>query len=371
MHRSALVGRLLSVILGWGLLVLAPQAIAQKPEKSTPVKFETRDGVQISGTFYASKGTRARDEPTVLFLHRYSGNSHMDGWDSLAEKLQEKGFSVLSFDFRGHGKSTVVDPRLFWGAQYNQVRVKGYNISKPKETVTYKDFTPGYVPFLVNDIAAAKLFLDERNDAGECNSRSLIVIGAEEGATLGAMWMASEWFRHPAAVMPLGFKVDETETEGKDQYACVWLTISPSMQGRSYENALKGWLGKIAKENKVPMVFLHGDKDDRGTRLTAEYLRHLKGSDKDALKQVNSMPVKDTKLTGSALLRKELGTETWMIEKYLPFLKEKDTPGKWSRKDPYSTAYVWAFPGRLIPAKTEKAKSLEPLPLDRMGVSLP
>ena len=34
-----------------------------------------------------------------------------------------------------------------------------------------------------------------KNDDGEANSSNIIVIGAGEGATLGALWMASEWRR--------------------------------------------------------------------------------------------------------------------------------------------------------------------------------
>ena len=48
---------------------------------------------------------------------------------------------------------------------------------------------------LVNDVAAAKSFLDSRNDSGELNSSDIYVVGAGEGATIGALWMASEFSR--------------------------------------------------------------------------------------------------------------------------------------------------------------------------------
>ncbi len=372
MHRSSPARRPLALLFGLTLLAPPAPAFAQDKDNSTPVKFDTRDGVSLHGTFYPGESAKVKDEPVVLLLHRVGSHSHQDGWDSLAKALQKKGYSVLSFDFRGHGKSTAVDGRTFWGQPHNQRLVRGFNPAKPKDAISSKDFTPAYTPYLVNDIAAAKLFLDERNDAGECNSRSVIVIGAEEGATLGCLWMAAEWHRHPATVIE-GFrsiitKVDEAESEGKDQYAGIWLSIEPNLKASGAAAGLRNWLTLVGKEKKVPMAFIHGKDDDRGGKLAAEYVRHLKGNEKDSLKFTNVRAIEKTKLAGSALLRKELGTDAWIVDTYLAALREKNTPAKWTRRDPYQTAFAWTFQGRPYIAKSEKGKSLEPVPLERMGL---
>ena len=84
---------------------------AKKPEEKTGdferVRFDTVDQVELHGTFYPStKGKRAS---CVLLLHALGKDSQQEGWDKLAKELQSKGYAVLAFDFRGHGKSDRVD----------------------------------------------------------------------------------------------------------------------------------------------------------------------------------------------------------------------------------------------------------------------
>src|SRR5207247_7667436 len=126
------------------------------------------------------------------------GSSHQDGWDDLAKKLSAEGYSVLSFDFRGFGNSHSISPG-FWDPSKNPHNVKyvnGANKAAQPTSIDHKDFDSNasrYYPYLVNDIVAAKSFLDRRTDQGQANTSNLVVIGAGEGATLGAMWMASQW----------------------------------------------------------------------------------------------------------------------------------------------------------------------------------
>src|SRR5262249_35021117 len=155
--------------------------------------FHSADGVELSGTYFPSAA--GKKDACVLLLHDFDskkgGNSHQDGWDALAGRLQAEGYAVLSFDFRGFGESKTVG-KSFWDIRRtphnNMVRRR----KGSPDSVDHKDFNIGYYPYLVNDIAAAKAFLDRRNDAREVNSANVIVVGAGNGATLGAMWMASE-----------------------------------------------------------------------------------------------------------------------------------------------------------------------------------
>src|SRR5205085_4628381 len=118
---------------------------ARAADKSTKVTFDTSDGVTLQGTYYASP--KGKDEPTVLLLHKLGTDSHKDGWDNLAAALNDKGYTVLSFDFRGHGNSTAVDKDKFWAYDWNRRYIKNGidpKTGKGKDSVNQKDFVPGY-----------------------------------------------------------------------------------------------------------------------------------------------------------------------------------------------------------------------------------
>src|SRR5262249_57696836 len=107
---------------------------------------------------YEYESEKKTDAPCVMLVHDITGNCQQKGWDSLARKLQEKGFAVLRFDLRGHGDSTSVGEG-FWSVVANQRYVKGFKgYNKGSETIKYKDFNKQYYPYLVNDLIAAKAF---------------------------------------------------------------------------------------------------------------------------------------------------------------------------------------------------------------------
>jgi len=385
MYRSSL-----SLVLGLALIALPQTGPARAADKLSKVTFDTVDGVTLQGTFYPSP--KGKDEPTVLMLHKIGSDSHKDGWDSLATKLQDKGYSVLSFDFRGHGNSTSVDSTKFWDRRFypwNAMYIKGGSLDakgKPKDSISKEGFLPGYYPYLVNDIAAAKAFLDERNDAGECNSRALLLIGAEDGGALGALWMHSEWNRFAAAQAinnPMGPRFPplirgvEKDSEGKGQYCALWLTMSTSLAGKmSVSTSVKTALREAGRDKKVPMGFLYGEKDETAQNHAKDYIHLIKGDTTaadDKLKFTLEHPVKGTKLTGSGLLRKDLDTED-MILTYLDRLSKKNVPHKWSKVEASGQAYVWAIGTNALGpvyriAKEEKAKMIEPIPLVLLGIT--
>lgn len=331
------------------ITLLAPGALAQDA-KGDKVNFATVDGVNLSGTYYPGKGNNAA---TVLMLHAVGDSSKKEGWVQLAQKLQAEGFAVLTFDFRGHGASKEVDPQMFWSNPFNKSNIRGAG----KEAIEFRDFSPAYHTALVNDIAAAKAYLDIKNDDKECNTSSFIVIGAETGATLGALWMHQEWYR--CRVKPFGMGVGKTDTrpEGADTICGVWLTISPTL-GPNYRVNLAGLLNKAGKEKAVPMLFLHGNEDKPGQKIAKGLERSLvtyKGKTDDG------KPMREekfrytaavglgTKLKGVGLLQKGLETDKHIAE----YLREVvDSRGK-SRvsRDFANTPFVWTLPPRIVPAK--------------------
>jgi alpha-beta hydrolase superfamily lysophospholipase len=288
------------------LFFLSQASRAADPER---VKFLTFDEVEIHGSFYSSeKGSKA---PCALLLHAIGGSSQDSGWDELAKKLNAKGFAVLTFDFRGHGDSTSVGPN-FWMVRENQL-LKNYRASKPRETISYKDFTTrDNFLTLVNDIAAAKRQLDQKNDAQECNSANLVVIGADTGATLGALWIQSEWSRYKP--VPFGAPT-RPQLEGQDVACAVWLSISPDIgiKGKLWRASVDSWLAPPVKE-KVPMYFLYGDQDSRSATFAKHLCDQVLRAEKDPkMKLTGKRPIKETKLAGIELVKPSLETSTLVV----------------------------------------------------------
>jgi len=147
------------------------------------------------------------------------------------------------------------------------------NPAKLPETISHTGFLQSYYPYLINDIAAAKAFIDRKNDGGELNSSNLIVIGAGEGATLGALWMHSEWLkaRATAAVGMIGAP-KLGDPEGKDQVCAVWLDISPTLASPTTALPVSKWLVDEGKTHKVPMGFMYGKEGAGSKERASRYL---------------------------------------------------------------------------------------------------
>jgi pimeloyl-ACP methyl ester carboxylesterase len=341
------------------------------------VPIPTVDGVELEGTFYPAKGKDA----CVLLLHNFDrkegGDSHKDGWDHLASALQKKGYPVLSFDFRGFGNSKKVNPAKFWSpmAPHN-ANIKAAD--KNKESIDKSRFPPNYYPNLVNDIAAAKAFLDHRNDSRDVNTSNLVVIGAGEGATLGALWMASQCRlqkdRRPpglAGIGPLGPPVLD-EPESKDLACAVFLNISPTVA--TLRMPVKAALQDIVRLGKVRTALVQG-KSESAQTIAKDLYDHIVGT-KGELKGMVARKDVNTKLGGSKILNDALDTESWIIDTCLDNALEKRTAVEWRRREIDKSRYYWAFPkpglgAHLIPAKQDTDELFNFIPLNRMGLNTP
>ncbi len=295
------------------------------------VRFDTFDRVTLRGTFYA--GTKGTKSPCVLLLHPIGGSSAQEGWDGLAKTLQAKGFAVLAFDFRGHGDSKEVDPNTFWRMGQN-AKLKGYSAVKPRNEISYKDFTAFYHHLtLVNDIAAARRYLDTRNDSQECNSANVVVIGAESGATLGALWLATEWQRRtgppPLPGVPPPAK---GSFAGQEVNCAIWLSIAPTVG--IFKAPVESWVRHPSVKEKIPMYFLYGADDKK----TASYVQRLAydtlkaKTDKKLAKLTGVKSIEGTKLSGRDLLSKGLETQD-LIVKYLEKVLSDNGTNTYERRE--------------------------------------
>jgi pimeloyl-ACP methyl ester carboxylesterase len=262
--------RLIVAAVATGFLATMP-AFGQDDEKKKAVTFETTDEVRLTGTFY--RGNKGSESPAVLMIPAFNSDRTKGGWDSLATELQNRGFAVLTFDFRGHGGSTSVRER-FWGFEQNKGGIRGGTAPKNKVTISASDFKSGYWPVLLNDIAAARHFIDLQNDAQRCNSGSIIVIGAQEGASLAVAWMAQEWERR---VVPAGtpiYSVGTTSRNLGEDLACAVL-IGPversSATGTGFR--IREWIGRAPQlRENTPFYVLYGKQDPNAAQVVPAFM---------------------------------------------------------------------------------------------------
>jgi hypothetical protein len=327
-------------------LFLAPAlALGQGANKAQKVKFLSVDGVELTGHWYAAKGNNTA--PCVLMVHDIGTNIEAKGWKNLAEALQGKGFAVLAFDLRGHGNSKGVQDD-FWKVRLNTlgVKVRKFDPRKPPDSIYFKDFTKGYLPNLVNDIAAAKAFLDTKNDLGGCNSGNLIIIAEKKGAALAALWMKQEWYRHRITgrfIDPRIVATFEKSPEGKDIAAAIFLSYDPVVgASKLYPTRMLSMLGK---EKSSAVAFFYADKDKASKDLATKAVKQLKGGKKKKT-FVAAQAIKDAeKTTGIQLVAKGLKTEEYIIA-YLENLMEERGASSVDTKEFKKTGYYWILPGR-------------------------
>ncbi|MCP4230026.1 MAG: alpha/beta fold hydrolase [bacterium] len=143
----------------------AKDTAGEKADEAVPgveeVSFDTDDGWEIYGSYYAS-GTE--NAPCVLLLHMMPADRH--SYDDFAPGLAGAGYDVLSIDLRGHGDSLYEDG----------------------DKRSFENFGDAEHQASVDDIAAAKAFLTEK---GADTSR-LAIVGASIGANLALVYAAGD-----------------------------------------------------------------------------------------------------------------------------------------------------------------------------------
>jgi pimeloyl-ACP methyl ester carboxylesterase len=378
----------LTAVIGAAVCTLVGRAAAAPPNFKT-YTFESTDGVKLDGDLYTNAGAANPKDATVLLLHDLDltkGSSRADpGWDKLAERLQSEGYSVFAFDFRGFGKSTEVSDK-FWDRLKNKqnLMVKGANKVPPPSSISYKGFEHAYYPYLVNDVAAAKAWLDKNPGV---NTSSFFVIGAGEGAAIGAMWMDTEWHRQKGNVNPItgALMLDPTtgrpmleDAEGIDEAGAIWLSISPTIGGHSYASSVHAWVGESGGGKKVPVGLYYGADDETGKTNAASCLsaihsgyRRVNGEATDEaikgkLEHTLSFAINEGKLSGNKLLLDDGLTANAIVNFLGPVMeKRRNVAARTHEVD--KSAYFWTFPGSNLPVQAKLATdpSLPLIPVDK------
>jgi pimeloyl-ACP methyl ester carboxylesterase len=334
---------------------------ARKPVTKN-IDFKTFDGVTLQGTFYPNPS--GKKDGVVILLHEPNlskgGSTQQEGWSDLAAALQADGYAVLMFDFRGFGESKAVNPDVFFKYSQNVNLIRG-GARKPSQ-ISYKDFTSKYVPYLVNDIAAAKAYLDRQNDQKTCNTSSVIVVGAGESAALGALWMANETRRCKDKNNMLFAAPMLGDPESKDLAAGVWLTASSRIGGASAP--WRSFIADVTREQKVPMVFVYGEGDKRAGEFARAY--SVKASkDKDAA-YPRAVGIKGASSAGHRLLGKGEESEKQILDA-LRTIMEKRGSKEWSERKVETSQFWYTQAKAKAPLKINK-KPGEDVPSVTLGL---
>ena len=124
----------LVIVAAVGLIPTGTQRASAQP-KGGPIAetFQTADGVELNGLFHPATvpaEQKASDLPVVVFVYPPGADRDMTkgDWGGLTEKLNDAGYHVFQFDWRGHGKSTSIkDKQKFWGNAYLNKPGGGFN----------------------------------------------------------------------------------------------------------------------------------------------------------------------------------------------------------------------------------------------------
>ena len=216
------------------------------PLAGETVTFETADGVRLVGTLTAPVSGRP-DAPIVVFCHEYTSDRHSAtkyGWF-----LQEDGFRVFAFDFRGHGDSDCP-------ANYI-----------PRQWVTEHE---------ICDVRSALRFLQGRSDCVGTGA-SVALFGVSRGA-VAALIAAADEPTVSAVVSDSAFCFAKTLHGYMRRWAPIF--VDPRMLVLSAPDRIFSvfrWLATRLAEHRVgvrflplvptlrrldrPVFFLHGEDD--------------------------------------------------------------------------------------------------------------
>jgi hypothetical protein len=336
LYRGVLAGML---IFGMAVLCGSPADVGAQDTKkdakgnnkdkddlgTKKVGIATSDGLSLNGYWFQGVGV-AKQRPDAVIMMPAPGNKINDSWISLAKGLSEKNFSVLLFDWRGCGLNSVegagprifADKDLFWKEFYNGKLLMGAKATLEDKGLDWRKYlaTRGdsnrnyYRDFmLMNDLLAARFFLDKQNDSGQCNTNRVWIVSEKDGAHVGMAFIAAE-FQRNSLYDPKRNLFDRNEqfkAAGKD-YA--------GIMAMSYSGAgtVANLTANMISRNALPSV--------GATDLVREAKTHLE----DRLAMVLMYNKKESARNSQALIR-SVGVPTSSEEdmkKKFKYLKEFD-----------------------------------------------
>ncbi len=333
------------------------------------VHFSTVDHLELAGTLY--HGWKGKRGMTVLMLHDLGSNRNSPGWKRLAEALQAEGHTVLTFDFRGHGDSKKLTP-AFWKYAVNK-SLPSYISILPEEKQPKKleatSLPFEYRPWMIEDIAAARTYLDLRHDepSGPVNTFNLVLIGAGHASALGSLWLATEGLRFNATEM--GDKLLVKWPEKLSVLQAVWIGMADPLKLSPF--GIHSWLEAAHDKPVVPITFVYGEDDVNSSTLLSLPIRKKFGSE---------FVIRGAKRSGQNLLDLDKDAAVQIqkfLVKTLQSLPPTTSPVNWVPRNIKSLRSFWRMelPGekrkvRWYEAKRVGEETLSPVPFHLLGIPI-
>lgn len=135
------------------LFTTMPQLNNYKLVSTQPVRIKARDGLKLEGYLTLPKGRKAKDLPTVIYVHGGPWVRDTWGFSPVVQWLANRGYAVLQLNFRGstgYGKEFVNAGDKQWGAKMQEDILDGKNwlvekgIANPNKIALYGGSYGGY-----------------------------------------------------------------------------------------------------------------------------------------------------------------------------------------------------------------------------------
>lgn len=279
-------------------------------EDSGPERFscETADGVTLVGDFYPPGKAKGERGPCVLLLHAVGpgrATASRGDFGRLPVALQREGFAVVTFDFRGHGESKLIDP-----LRYYEVYPPARQLPNPAAAnkIDSRDFrTPLEVAAFANDLVAIKVWVNKQNNLKRCNSHQVGLLGVEQSGLLALLFAINE---HRDLNRPLDISAvrsgADNRFEGEDLSALVWLSTTDRLGAdRLDPNLVQAWL-QFTQARSLPLLAVFGEEDQAAREFWARAASVLRSRERDGQVGSSLRRIKGTSLTGLKLLEHEV-----------------------------------------------------------------
>ena len=252
MQRLARIGLVALVSLCWVAWEVSDssaqgRSATSRQSKAEPVKFRTKDGVILKGSFYAS--TAGKEAVPVVLLHDFKESRTV--FNGLARALQtppndqSPSHAVLTIDLRGHGESTTVEGRN----------------GQTQELETARLGKRDFQNMVLQDMEQVRKFLVKKNDSGELNLNKLCLVGCGMGANVATIWAAKDWDMAPLA----------SRKQGQDVKGLVLISPDWGYRGLPLLKSLR----QPGVQKKVAMMIVYGEGDKKATKSSMTVHKNL------------------------------------------------------------------------------------------------
>ncbi|MGD9632743.1 MAG: alpha/beta hydrolase [Pirellulales bacterium] len=282
--------------------VSCPLASAQRTPAAEATRVQSRDGVELSVSFYPSRVAQdpalGKQVTPVVLLH--DEKDTQGSFSSLVARLQQAGqgqnqptFAIVTVDLRGHGAST------------RQTAPNGQIRELDAAKLSRNDIQA----MTIYDMEAVRSMLVEKNDAGQLNLNKLCLVGVGLGATVAVNWAAQDWSAPPLLV----------GKQGQDVKALVLVSPQWKYRGIMMQQALK----LAAMKKGAAWMLIFGEESSNQTADAHRMMKQLErfhpepAANSTVPRGLVELPVKSS-LEGSGLLS-QMGQP--IEERIVEFLK--------------------------------------------------